>query len=137
MNAYIFTRDVFVHVLCWKTQDAFRSLCLSGTFSSLKKLKTLDAMSEDALLHTHMQTVGLFPREALFAECAETIARAVSTLCFTGIAHKHRHTRARARTYTYILAKNQQRRYSRRLNRKVLKLLTRGHFAMSLCHIYV
>ena len=132
-----YSRGIYLYTCCAGKRKMHFEVCASGTFSSLKKLKKLDAMSEDALLHTHMQTVGLFPREALFVECAETIARAVSTLCFTGIAHKHRHTRARARIYTYILVKNQQRRYSQRLNRKVLKLLTRGHFAMSLCRIYI
>jgi len=58
----------------------------------LKKLKMLDATSEDTLLHTHMQMVGLFPREALFAKCAEMIARRVLTLRFIGMARAHART---------------------------------------------
>lgn len=135
MNAYIFARDVFVHVLCWKTHGASRNPRLSGaSSSSLKKLKTLDAMSEGTFLRTHMQThmqIQLFPREALFAECAETIARGVSTLRFIGMAY-----RTQIHTHTHTTVKNQQRRYSRRLKSSKASYSC-DHSAVSLYRMYV
>lgn len=50
-------------ILLKNAQCISKSAPQRGTsFPSLKKLK-LDATLEGALLHTHMQTVGLFPRE--------------------------------------------------------------------------